>query len=233
LDAPPAPEQGGKLFAEIEKPRRNSWKDSVAGKFADWNRASAPFLQSMESNLNRGINKLNGLVGSLTENNAQQRFQNFWPQLTRTETLLAEFDCETIAPTGKTYPGHLMMTTGSVLFQSREAAPNVYRFRMELVNILSISRTLINGCDSIQIFDLNHNMVQLQHFANLGTFLAEGVCNTIPSSLLNNSLSQPLNNTLFGRVFKQIEAAWQSRAELPPPEFHYAETQMPIVAGCA
>jgi len=232
----PAPEQATETIQEVQKPRRNSLMDTVVDKIstvsANINKASAPILHSVDNSLNRGLNKLNEFVGSLTENNSQQRYQAAFPEIAKSETLLAEFQCDSLAPTGKLFSGYLFLTTHSLLFVSKEVAPTIFRFRMELVNILSMCRILVNGCDAIQIFDLNHNMVQLQHFGNIGTHIAEGVCNTIPTPLLNNSLSQPLNNSLFSKAFKQVEAAWQSRAEMPPPEFRYAtNSQMPILSS--
>jgi hypothetical protein len=234
IEAPPAPEQATETFKEVNKPRRNSLLDTMKEKIstasANLNRASAPLLHQMDASLNRGINKLNEFVGSLADNNSQQRYITAFPELAKTETLLAEFECDSISPTGKIFSGYAMLTTNSLLFISREVAPTMFRFRMELVNILSIFRVLINGADGIQIFDLNHNLVQFQHFGNAATFLAEGVCNTIPAAALNNSLNQPLSNTMFSRALRQIEAAWQARAELPPPEFHYGQSQMPILS---
>jgi hypothetical protein len=235
LEAPPAPEQASNTIPDIQKPRRNSlmnsMMDTISNASANLNKASAPLLHSVDRTLNTGINRLNEFVGSLAENNSQSRYVAAFPDLAKTETLLAEFECESLAPTGKLFPGYLFVTTNSICFVSKEVAPSMFRFRMELVNILSICRILVNGCDAIQIFDLNHNMAQLQHFGNLGTLIAEGVCNTIPTPVLNNSLSQPLSNSLFSRAFKQVEAAWQSRAEMPPPEFHYSNSQMPILSS--
>jgi hypothetical protein len=234
LEGSPAPEQASEGFKEVRKPRRNSLMDRVAEKIstvsANINRASAPLLHQVDATLNKGINQLNDFVGSMAANNSQQRYTTAFPELAKSETLLAEFECESVAPTGKIFPGWAMLTTNSLLFISREIAPSMFRFRMELVNILSVSRILINGADGIQIFDLNHNFVQFQHFGNIATFLAEGVCQTIPAAMLTTSLSQPLSNSMFSKAFRQIEAAWQARAELPPPEFQYAPSQMPILS---
>jgi len=221
---------------EPKRERRNSLMDTVVDKISEvssnLNKASSNILHSMDTTVNRGINKLNGIVESLVENTSQQRFQTFFPECAKSETLLAEFECESLAPTGKLYPGFMMLTTHSVMFISKQLSPTMFRFKMEFVNILSLCRVLINGNDAIQIFDLNHNLAQLQHFANLSTTIAETVCTTLSTPMITNAISTPLSANLFSKAFKQASAAWRSRAELPPPEFSYNQSQMPIMASC-
>jgi hypothetical protein len=229
----PAPEETRSRPAEPKKERRNSLMDTFVEKISEVssniNKASSQVLHSVDTTVNRGIHKLNDIVESLVENTSQQRFQTFFPECARTETLLAEFECESLAPTGKLYPGYMMLTTHSIGFISKQLTPTMFRFRMEFVNILSLCRVLINGNDAIQIFDLDHNMAQLQHFANFGTSIAEGVCNTLSTPMITNALSTPLSANLFSRVFKQSSMAWQSRAELPPPEFNYNQSQILVM----
>jgi hypothetical protein len=232
-EAPPAPEETRRCPEPRRKERRNSLMDTVVDKLSEVssniNKASSTVLHSMDSTVNRGINKLNEMVESLAENSSQQRYQTFFPECAKSETFLAEFECESLAPNGKLYPGYMMLTTHSIMFISKQLSPTMFRFRMEFINILSLCRVLINGCDAIQIFDLDHNMAQLQHFANFSTSVAEGVCNTLSTPMITNALSAPLNANLFSKVFKQTSMAWQSRAELPPPEFNYNQSQIPVL----